>query len=235
MPKNLLAISILLALYIEVSAQLPKSILKPVQRVSVFDDYDGTIYERLSYKISYVTDEISGNYTAELRYNIYTDAIEYKSDSNVYELNKRNTLSVRIEDDYFYYCEFRTDRGLKRDGYYVLVELNDTYRIYKKYELIIKEPQQNTMTQLSEPGSIKQTTTYYLEERGTVVELPMKKKDLLSIFSDKENELEEYMKKEKIRLKKEEDLIRLVARYNAIKNMDDRSSKSLLSNKYTGN
>ena len=230
MLKNLLTIALLFLLCFKVSAQLPRSIMKPVQRVSAFDDYDGTIYERPSYKVGQVTDEMSGNYTAELRYNIYTDAIEYKSDSDVYELYKRKTLNVRIEDDYFYYCEFKTDRGLKRDGYYILVELHDRYRIYKKYELIIKEPQKNTMTQLSEPGSIKQTTTYYIEERGTIVELPMKKKELLSVFRDKENELEEYMKKEKIRLKKEEDLIRLVARYNAIKNMDNSSTKSLLSN-----
>ena len=45
MIKNLLTIALLFLLCFEVSAQLPRSIMKPVQRVSAFDDYDGTIYD----------------------------------------------------------------------------------------------------------------------------------------------------------------------------------------------
>ena len=53
---------------------------------------------------------------------------------------------------------------------------------------------------------------------------------MLALFNDKEEELKKYFKKEKIRLGKEEDLIRLVARYNALKSSDSLASKSLLSN-----
>lgn len=235
MLKNLLILKVLLLLSIEVTAQLPRSLVKPVRRVSVFDDYEGSVYERASYKSGKVIDEVSGNYEAKLRYNIYTDALEYKSNSNLFELHKRKTVSAQIEEDYFYYCNFKTERGLKKDGYYILVELHNNYRIYKKYELIIKEPQKNTMTQLSEPGSIKQMITYYIEERGIIVELPMKKKEFLAVFNDKENELVKYMKKEKIRLRKEEDLIRIVARYNALKNMESNRPQSLLSNRVQNN
>jgi len=48
----------------------------------------------------------------------------------------------------------------------------------------------------------------------------MHKKDILTVFNDKEGEIKEYLKKAKIRIRKEEDLIRLVARYNAIKSSD---------------
>ncbi|MEW7293102.1 hypothetical protein [Aquimarina sp. 2304DJ70-9] len=211
-------------------AQLPRSLLKSSQRVSTFDEYDGTLYMKARYKESSVIDEKAGAFDAKLKYNIFTDALEYNQGSKLFEILKSTTIHARIDGDYFYFCEFKTTRGLKREGYYVLVELNDKYRIYKRFTLDIKEPSKNTLTQIAEPGVLKMITTYYVEEEGKIMELPMNKKDMLAIFSDKENELKEYLKKEKIRLRKEEDLIRLVARYNALKSTDSSPSQSLLSN-----
>ncbi|GAA4276960.1 hypothetical protein GCM10022259_16840 [Aquimarina mytili] len=184
----------------------------------------------MRYKESSVIDEKSGTFDAKLKYNIFTDALEYNQGSKFFEVVKSPTIHARIDGDYFYYCNFKSTRGLKRDGYYVLVELNDKYRIYKRFTLKIKEPSQNTLTQIEEAGQLKMITTYFVEEDGMIMELPMNKKDMLATFSDKENELKEYLKKEKIRLKKEEDLIRLVARYNALKSADSSPSQSLLSN-----
>ncbi|WP_344820985.1 hypothetical protein [Aquimarina gracilis] len=84
-------------------------------------------------------------------------------------------------------------------------------------------------------GKIKLVTTFYLEENEIILELPLSKKDLLLTFSDKEKELKEYMKKEKLKLKKEEDLLRLVARYNALKNLNANPSQSLLSSMVRNN
>ncbi len=215
-------------------AQLPRVLLKSVERVSTFDEYDGSLYLKARYKESSVIDEKTGTFDVKLKYNIFTDALEHSQGSKLYEIQKSPTVHARIDGDYFYYCDFKNQRGLKRDGYYVLVELNDKYRIYKRFTLDIKEPSKNTLTQISEPGELRMLTTYYLEEAGMVMELPMNKKDMLAAFSDKENELKEYVKSEKIRLKKEEDLIRLVARYNALKSSDNSPSQSLLSSSRGG-
>ncbi len=211
-------------------AQLPRNLLTSTERVSSFDEYDGTIYMRSGYKESSVVDERAGTYDAKLRYNVYTDALEYTQGGKFYNLVKISTVHARIDDDYFYYCDFKTQRRLKRNGYYVLVDLNDKYRIYKKFTLKFREPEQNSMTKIAAPGEIRMITTYYIEEAGVIMELPTNKKDMLATFSDKENDLKQYLKKEKIRLKKEEDLIRLVARYNALKSSDSNPSQSLLSN-----
>ncbi|MDY8136683.1 hypothetical protein [Aquimarina sp. 2201CG5-10] len=216
-------------------AQLPQSLVKSIKRTTTFDDYEGSIYMKSRYKEASVIDEKSGTFDANLRFNIYTDAIEYTINSNLYEVMKRPTIHVRIDGDYLYYCDFKNQRGLKRSGYYVLVELNEKYRIYKKLTLNITEPEKNTLTQLGEPGRIKSITTYYLEENGMIMELPTSKKDMLATFSDKQEELKKYIKKEKIRLRKEEDLIRFVARYNALKSIDSSPSRSLLSNRGRSN
>ncbi len=225
---------ILLLLFLIISstllAQLPRNLLKSTERVSTFDEYDGSLYMKARYKESSVIDEKAGAFDAKLKYNIFTDALEYNQGSKLFEVLKSTTIHARIDGDYFYFCEFKTPRGLKREGYYVLVELNDRYRIYKRFTLDIKEPTKNTLTQIGEAGVLKMITTYYLEEDGMIVELPMNKKQMLATFSDKEDELKAYLKKESIRLRKEEDLIRLVARYNALKSTDSSPSQSLLSN-----
>lgn len=215
--------------------QLPKSLVESTERISMFDEYDGTLYMHHKYKESSVIDEKSGTFDAKLKYNIYTDALEYKSGSEYYSVNKTPTIHARIDDNYFYYCEFKNQRGLNRNGYYILVELNDKYRIYKRYTLEIKEPSLTTMTQLGESGRLKPIVTYFIEERGTIVELPMNKKEFLATFSDKGSELGSYIKKEKIRVRKEEDLIRLVAKYNALKSIESSPSRSLLTNVGRGN
>ncbi len=230
---------VLLLLFLAISttlfAQLPRNLLTTAERVSTFDEFDGSIYMKGRYKESSVIDEKSGTYDTKLKYNIYTDALEFSQGSKLFNIVKVPTTHARIDGDYFYYCDFKSQRGLKRDGYYVLVELTDKYRIYKKFTLKIKEPTHNSLTQAEDPGLLRMITTYYLEESGVIMELPMNKKDMLAAFSDKGNELKEYLKTEKIRLKKEEDLIRLVARYNALKSTDSNPSQSLLSNRDTRN
>lgn len=225
--KKLILLS-LLVLSSTLSAQLPRSLLKSTDRISLFDDYDGSIYMHSRYKESSVIHEKSSTFDAKLKYNIYTDALEYTQNSKLFEVLKSPTIHARIDDDYFYYCDFKSQRGLDRKGYYILVELNDKYRIYKKLTLKIKDPEKGTITKTTDPGQIRVKTTYYLEEDGIVLELPKNKKDMLATFSDKEEELQKYIKQSKIRLRKEEDLIRFVARYNAMKS-ESHPTQSLIS------
>ncbi len=211
-------------------AQLPQNMLTPTEGIADYEEYEGSLYLKAQYKEASIIDEKLGTIDAKLKYNIFTDALEYKEGSNLYNIYKAPTVHARIDGDYFYYCEFKNTRGVDRSGYYVLVELNDQYRIYKKYTLRIKDPISNEMTHTHYPGELRTLTTYYLEENNVILELPMNKKELLASFSDKQEDLKSYLKKEKIRFKKEEDLIRLVSRYNALKSNDSTRTRSLLSN-----
>ncbi|AXT61171.1 hypothetical protein D1816_12710 [Aquimarina sp. AD10] len=212
-------------------AQLPKNLLIPSKENYTYDEYDGSIYMKSRFKESSVIDEKSSSYDAKLKYNILDDAIMHSSNSGIYELAKTPTIHARIDGDYFYYCNFKNQRGLNRDGYYILIELTDQYRIYKRLTLDITDPEEKgpVSSGITAPGNVKTITTYYIEESGIIMELPMNKKGLLATFSDKQNELKEYIKKGKIRVRKEDDLIRLVARYNALKSDETSQNRSLLS------
>ncbi|GGX13869.1 hypothetical protein [Aquimarina muelleri] len=225
-----------LALSSTIFAQLPRDLLNTIKKDYTFEDYSGNIYMTSGYKDANVIHEKSTTFDAKLRYNIHTDALEYDSGSQLYELVKKPTIHARIDGDYFYYCTFESQRGVDRSGYYILVELSNGYSIYKRLTLKIREPRNGVGVGAPiESGAVRSSTTYYLEEAGVIMELPMSKKDMLAVFNDKENELKEYLKKEKIRLRKEEDLVRLVARYNALKSSGSASSQSLLSNRVDRN
>ncbi len=218
-----------------VSAQFSQ-VIEPSKKMSELNKYVGSVYLNKDYQKANVIDEKSRSYDARLKYNIYTDGLELKEGGQLREVIKSSTTYARIDNDYYYYCNFKNTRGVKKNGYYILVELNNNYRVYKKYSLKITDPQEmDPMTGSSVTGKIKLITTYYLENANEIQELPLNKKGILSAFSDKQSELKEYIKKEKIKLKKEEDLIRLVARYNALKNIDLNQPGSLLSNRVQNN
>ncbi|MHA7056016.1 hypothetical protein ACWGOQ_0002265 [Aquimarina sp. M1] len=209
-------------------AQLPQSLVEPAEKVTMFYEYDGSVYKNFRYKDASIIDEKSGTFDTKLRYNTYTDALELEKGDNLFQLVKNPTSHARIDGDYYYYCDFKSQRGIEKSGYYVLVELNDRYRIYKKYNLKIREPNKNGAANGNATrGKLSIQTKYFLEERGVIMELPMNKKEILAALSDKEDELKKYMKKEGIKVKKEEDLIRLVSRYNALKTTDGSRSRSL--------
>ncbi len=217
-------------------AQLPQHLLKSGNKLSKYDKYSGSVYVHKEAQPAHLTDESTSAYDIKLNYNIYNDALEYKTGDELFEITKNPTIYARINNDYYYYCNFKTQKGTRKNGYYILVELNDAYRIYKKHELKITDPvEMETMPGNMTMGKIKLVTTFYLEENETIMELPLNKKDILFAFADKENELKEYIKKEKIKLKKEEDLLRLVAKYNALKNINSNLSQSLLSSTVRNN
>lgn len=210
--------------------QLPESLIQKNDQVYLFDEYNGSIYLTDRYKKATVIDEQSGSIDTKLKYNIYLDAMEYRYDSKFYSVLKKPIVHIRIMDHMFYYCNFQTARGLDRSGYYALVESQEKYRIYKQYTLKITEPKKGSGSSYGvDPGTIKRITTYYLEENNVILNLSQDKVKLLETFRDKENELAVYLKTKKIRLKKEEDLVQLVAKYVALKNIDNDNSKNLLS------
>lgn len=229
--RNLLQILISLLVVCGYAQQPPQDILKIAKKSELFEQYTGSIYAQNTPTESNIIDEHSGTYTAKLRYNAYTDALEYKTGPTVYEIAKNTTVHARIGDDYYYYCKFKNQRGFKRNGYYVLVELSDQYRIYKKIELKITQPKENDVVSGSSTvGKVKTTETFFMEINGTLTPLPTNKKEILTVFSDQEEELKKYLKQEKIRLKRQDDLVKFVAKYNALKSLSTSPSRSLLSN-----
>lgn len=214
-------------------AQLPERLITPIDQNNTFDEYAGSIFINQNFKAALVIDERTGTYDADLRYNIYSDAIEFAKDDQLFELEKNSVMHFKINDELYYYCKFKNDRGLNRHGYYILVSLSNNYTIYKKIELDITAPKTTSVVEShNAQGRILKREVYYIEKDKKITELPQNKKDILStVFSDQEVALKAFIKTEKIKIRKEQDLIKLVQKYNSLNGDDSsNSSRSLLSN-----
>ena len=212
-------------------SQTPLSLIEPTIETKHFNDYQGSIYNSLRFKKASINEEKSGSFDTEVRYNMYTDQMEYSKDDQLFMVKQDPSIHIRIDDEYFYYCNFTNKRFVSKRGYYVLVELSDNYAIYKKYDLEIIDPKKYGGTDgTPTPGVIKVVYKYYLEEDGIIMELPLNKREMLALFSDKEQELNTYIKKNKLKLRKEEDIIQLVSKYNMLKSDNIGPSRSLLTN-----
>lgn len=230
-PRIALVIYFFSTFYLTAVAQAPASLIEPTTETKQFNDYQGSIYNSLRFKKASINEEKSGSFDAEVRYNIYTDEMEYTSDNEFFMVKQDPSIHIRIDDEYFYYCDFTSKRFVSKRGYYVLVELSDAYAIYKKYDLEITDPKKFGGTDgTPTPGVIKVVSKYYLEENGIIMELPLNRKEMLALFNDKEKELESYIKKNKLKLRKEEDIIQLVSKYNMLKSDNIGPARSLLTN-----
>ncbi len=221
-------------------AQLPTSIIEPIDENTSYENYIGSIWKNRKFKNSKTSNPELGDHTAELRYNVFTDDIEYLelNTKALFRIKPDINNRIQIEHEEYYYCFFKTQRGQNRKGYYVLVELNDAYRVYKRYTLSITnyEAGNNSFTGFAlstskNEGTIKLIVTYYIEEDGKVMEIPVNKKELLALIDDDTAHLKEFIKKEKLKTKKEDDLLRVVAKYNAKQKSGGNISKSLLTNR----
>ncbi len=217
-------------------AQLPEMLIEPLVKTKLFEKYDGSIWKQRKFIESKISNENIGDFIVNLRYNIYTDAMEFSNNSKeLYTLKENIDTTIKLEDDEYHYCEFKTERGQNRSGYYILVELNDSYRVYKKYRVEITKVSKASYSGIvvassNSLGSIHLKTTYYIEENGAVMGLPTEKKEILAILDNESEVLKKLMKKEKLRMKKEEDVLRVVSQYNTMRKSND-SSKSLLVNR----
>ncbi|WP_281989989.1 hypothetical protein [Aquimarina aggregata] len=220
-----------------VFSQFSREMAEPTGKVAELLRYNGSIYSNEKYSEARIIDEKSGTYYVNLRHNVYSDVLEYKEGPKSYEVIKNSSIYAYIDSEEYRYCNFKTHKGQLRHGYYTPIDKTDTYSVYKKHDLKITEPKEkDPMTGSSmTSGKIKLETIFFLEQDGIIVSLPTNKKEILITFQDKSDELKEFIKKEKLRLKKEEDLIKLVKHYSILKNNTANQPQNLLNNRVQNN
>ncbi len=197
--------------------QLPREYFQTSKQVTKFDEYDGSMYIYNKAKPAIVYKGDIESQEAKLKYNIYTDAFEHKDKSHTYTVIKSSTIQITLDHEDFYYRDFKTKKQLNQSGYFVQLDKKKHYGLYKKYTIEITKPKSSyVMSEAPTPGKLKTIISYYLEENDIILELPINTKKFLSLLNTKSKEVKEYMKKEKLKLKREEDLIKILSYYATI-------------------
>lgn len=150
-----------------------------------------------------------------MRYNVHEDYFEFKNKDVTYILDPALNINRVDFRDYSFVVEKSEAGGKMKLGFFVLLDSGKVTLLAKKI-VSYREPQPVKAMEEAKPGRYtKKDDEYFFRiEKGQLTAISSIKK-MIESFPDKQNELKEFVDREKIS-KKEEDLIKLVQYYNSL-------------------
>lgn len=154
-----------------------------------------------------------------LRYNIFSNEIEIKQNSNQNDYNaliKNSEMVIKIGEDVYVLVPFE---GVDEKGAYFKIIASGTHLdLYKKSE-VTYSPRTfpKTSYDREQPAKFTRTDAYYfMLKNGNFVVMPTKKSKLLKLMKPHDAEIKAFMKENRVNLKNENHLIKLVKFYNSL-------------------
>lgn len=152
-----------------------------------------------------------------LRYNIFSDEIEIKTsknESNYNALVKRSGMLIKIFNDVYTLIPF--EGSDEKGQYFKVLTTGEHLSLYKKSTVTFN---QRTFAKTSydrdRPANFSRSDSYFLATKtGNFVEMPDSKSKVLKLMKNKEAEIKVYIKSNRINLKDEVDIMKLVKYYN---------------------
>lgn len=153
-----------------------------------------------------------------LRYNIYTDEFEiFNSEKNkIVALFKTSDYICKIKGVTYKYFSYTDVNANEKDGYFVEL-LTAKIPLYLKYRSVYHpaQPSDNPLS-YDKPASFSTSKDYYLLKDGKMQLLPTKKSKFFPVFGQNQNKIKQFVKKNKLKISKEKDLIKIVQYYNTL-------------------
>lgn len=183
---------------------------------------EGTPY--INEKFVPATISASENVIFYVRYNAVNDQIEVKGeDDKAYALNKhRRDIVIQLianKKTYQSFIYFDSDNN-QSFGYFV--NLNDRaskVKLLKKERIkFLDEKPQVTGYDTPQPAKYQRLSDQYfmkVDDKNAVI-IPSKKKSFAKLFPKYEDDILSFIKSEKLRLKREEDLSKLISFINTL-------------------
>ena len=186
---------------------------RPASSDNDYADVEGSPYLNPEFAEGIVYLKDSTAYKMPLRYNMFSNEMEYQLNNLTYTIGNPNAVQqILLGESVFIY-----DPKVNDGGYFELLQSG-------KCSLLLKrsvhyqpsegpKPIEGTIT----PAKfIKESDRFYLRHGTNGVYAVENKKVLLTAMDDHRSEIESYIKTEKTRISKREDLRKLVAYYNSL-------------------
>ena len=147
-----------------------------------------------------------------LRYNIFTDNIEYKSiDGNVYVLEGQNKIKFyKIGDTTLIYSPYYKNKDKLASGYFqVLVQGNTKALI--KYTIYLLQAHPTQPYKPAEPARYSEVIkSFYLKVDSSAAVPVSRAKTILHLFPKHKNQLNQYIRDKDLHIRKQADFVKLV-------------------------
>ncbi|MEE9408368.1 MAG: hypothetical protein V3V28_09860 [Polaribacter sp.] len=169
-------------------------------------------YSHLDYKKAYTT---TSKEVYLLRYNIYSDEMEFVKNNQIYDLFKKENQIIDFFESKTKYVAFDLNGKLN----YFLIKSSGKNLVLAK-QTIKLEKGKKKVTQFD----IEVKPKYYLGKDKLFIafnnknlqEIPKKKKTFYNLFGDKSSEIKKFMKKNRLSHKKGDDLVKITNYFSSI-------------------
>jgi hypothetical protein len=185
-------------------------------------DTKGTPYFDENYQIgSIIKDSLVFAENIALRYNVYNDVFIGKVNLVTIEEESKTVIKsqefkIKMGDQLF--IALPNDENPNVLQYYQILVIGQKGTLYKKNMKKYK-PRVMATTSLTRdvPPSFNDSNQYFFADfKGHFQEVPSSKKKVIDLMKDKKKEVTECIDKNKLNVKDEKDLIRLIRFYNSI-------------------
>lgn len=169
----------------------------------------GSPYIFSNYLVSLV---IGHDEIIELKYNAYTDEMEFEHEGQFYNLNKEEYPEVFLGPQKLKYIYTNYNDGKNSvSGFLRVLDENEKWSIYVKEKVSYTPPAPSKDSYTTEKPEVykREKDHYFMRMNDAIFEIPTNKKKFAALFSSKEKEVLNYISSEKLSLNKEVDLVKL--------------------------
>ncbi len=185
-------------------------------------DVEGSKYIQDDFNMAIIS--IYSGYKFNVKYNAYDDEMEVQGkDNKSFALNKneKNAEITFLNNNITYgLFDYANSDGQKVPGYFQKLTVGETVALLKKEKIMfVEEKVSKTGYDAYRPPQFKRLNDQFfikLKESPVAIELPKNKKNIASLFSNKKDEILKFIKENKIKTSKEEDLIKLTNYINGV-------------------
>lgn len=149
------------------------------------------------------------------RYNAFSGEMEVNlGDNKVLLLDNNTDYEITFSHSKKLYRteNFTNNKGVKKNGFLVVVHETNKSALLKEESITYhKKVEAASSYEKDIPARyIRNKDAYYIDYNNTITYISHKRKDLLKSFPNEASKLKSYIKKNKINLKEEDDLIKIV-------------------------
>lgn len=220
-----LSLSMVLAIsgvHAQMATNLSQHMLIKISEKTLYGDpaaekVDGSPYLNDNFVTGIVYSNAEKYSGISMRYNIYDDNIEFKQNNQLLILDAQPKIKKVDFDGHMFVIDNYEYKGKTRLGFFGLLDSGKVVLLSRK--VVTYKEQQAPKALETGPTPAKYTRLpdvyFYKIGNGDPVKVDNIKK-MIAGFPDKQTELTEFAKKEKISAKKEDELIKLVKYYNSL-------------------
>ncbi len=152
-----------------------------------------------------------------VRYNIYNDQLEFKTESGEIQALASPEIVEKVEFGNYKmdYLPYTYSQKIHKGFFIILAEGKAS--LYAKKNITFKDAEPpGAYKEAQPPKFVNSADNYFIRIGEQEAKIVSNKKDILEIFGDHQKEIEVFIKKNKTKTNKPESLIELVQYYNSL-------------------